>query len=94
MPRGARKEGYSRRHRFTARGSFGPILKGSRKLRGRFATGLRAGPLDDLVRLVNVFCRAYPLASQASPAVEPDFPATIVMPVANAPNPRPERRAA
>lgn len=37
MPRGARKEGYSRRHRFTARGSFGPVLKGSRKLRGRFA---------------------------------------------------------
>ena len=37
MPREARKEGYSRRHRFTARGSFGPVLKGSRKLRGRFA---------------------------------------------------------
>jgi ribonuclease P protein component len=37
MPRGARKEGYSRRHRFTARGSFGPVLKGSRKLRGRYS---------------------------------------------------------
>jgi len=37
MPREARKEGYSRRHRFTARGSFGPVLKGSRKLRGRYA---------------------------------------------------------
>lgn len=37
MARGARKEGYSRRHRFTARGSFGPVLKGSRKLRGRYA---------------------------------------------------------
>ena len=37
MPRGARTEGYSRRHRFTAQGSFGPVLKGSRKLRGRFA---------------------------------------------------------
>jgi ribonuclease P protein component len=37
MPRGARTEGYSRRHRFTAQGSFGPVLKGSRKLRGRYA---------------------------------------------------------
>jgi ribonuclease P protein component len=37
MPRSARKEGYSRRHRFTARGSFGPVLRGSRKLRGRLA---------------------------------------------------------
>jgi ribonuclease P protein component len=37
MPRCARKEGYSRRHRFTARGSFGPVLKGARKLRGRLA---------------------------------------------------------
>lgn len=37
MPRGARTQGYSRRHRFTERGSFGPVLKGSRKLRGRYA---------------------------------------------------------
>lgn len=37
MPRNARKEGYSRRHRFTARGSFGPVLRGSRKIRGQFA---------------------------------------------------------
>jgi ribonuclease P protein component len=37
MPRSARREGYSRRHRFTARGSFGAVLRGSRKLRGRFA---------------------------------------------------------
>ena len=36
MPRSARKEGYSRRHRFAARGSFGPVLRGSRKLRGRY----------------------------------------------------------
>ncbi len=35
MPRSARKEGYSRRHRFAARGSFGAVLRGSRKLRGR-----------------------------------------------------------
>ena len=37
MPRSARLEGYSRRHRFTARGSFGAVLRGSRKLRGRLA---------------------------------------------------------
>ena len=35
MPRNARKEGYSRRHRFSARGSFGPVLRSNRKLRGR-----------------------------------------------------------
>ena len=37
MSRSARNEGYSRRHRFAARGSFGPILRGSRKIRGRYA---------------------------------------------------------
>jgi ribonuclease P protein component len=37
MPRGARREGYSRRHRFMAQGSFGAVLRGSRKLRGRLA---------------------------------------------------------
>ena len=37
MPRSARIEGYSRRHRFGARGSFGPILRSARKARGRFA---------------------------------------------------------
>ena len=37
MPRPALPEGYSRRHRFTQRGSFGPILRSSRKVRGRFA---------------------------------------------------------
>ena len=37
MPREARKEGYSRRHRFSVQGSFGTVLRGSRKLRGRFA---------------------------------------------------------
>lgn len=37
MPRAARKEGYSRRHRFSVQGSFGPVLRDSRKLRGRFA---------------------------------------------------------
>ena len=37
MPRDARKEGYSRRHRFSAQGSFGTALRGSRKLRGRLA---------------------------------------------------------
>src|SRR5579862_1430288 len=37
MSRSARIEGYSRRHRFVSRGSFGPVLGGSRKARGRFA---------------------------------------------------------
>ena len=37
MPREARKEGYSRRHRFSVQGSFGTVLRGSRKVRGRFA---------------------------------------------------------
>jgi len=34
MARAARKEGLSRRHRFTARGSFGPALRSPRKARG------------------------------------------------------------
>jgi ribonuclease P protein component len=37
MPRHARKEGLSRRHRFSERGSFAPLLRGTRKLRGRLA---------------------------------------------------------
>ena len=37
MPREARLEGYSRRHRFTQRGAFGPVIRGARKLRGRIA---------------------------------------------------------
>jgi ribonuclease P protein component len=43
MARSARKEGYSRRHRFSARGSFGAVLRGSRKLRGRYAV-IHVGP--------------------------------------------------
>lgn len=35
MPRSARKEGFSRRHRFGEQGSFGPVLRSPRKLRGR-----------------------------------------------------------
>src|SRR5450631_394305 len=38
MPRSARKEGYSRRYRFSAQGSFGSVLRGSRKIRGRLST--------------------------------------------------------
>lgn len=34
MSRDARPEGFSRRHRFSTRGAFGPVLRGSRKLRG------------------------------------------------------------
>jgi ribonuclease P protein component len=37
MPRSPRIEGYSRRHRFGARGSFGPVLRSARKARGRYA---------------------------------------------------------
>ena len=37
MLRNARKEGYSRRHRFAAQGSFGSALRSNRKLRGRLA---------------------------------------------------------
>ncbi|HYC35976.1 MAG TPA: ribonuclease P protein component [Usitatibacter sp.] len=37
MPRNARKEGFSRRHRFAENGSFGPVLRGSRKARGELA---------------------------------------------------------
>ena len=37
MPRSARNEGYSRRHRFAERGSFGPVLRSPRKHRGRLA---------------------------------------------------------
>ena len=37
MPRDARKEGYSRRHRFSVQGSFGTVLRAPRKVRGRFA---------------------------------------------------------
>ena len=34
MARSPRQEGFSRRHRFTARGSFGPALRSPRKVRG------------------------------------------------------------
>ena len=37
MPRQARLEGYSRRHRFTERGSFGSIIRGGRKVRGQLS---------------------------------------------------------
>jgi ribonuclease P protein component len=34
MPGSPRAEGFSRRHRFSTRGSFGPALRSARKLRG------------------------------------------------------------
>ena len=37
MSRDARPQGLSRRHRFSTRSAFGPVLRGSRKLRGRLA---------------------------------------------------------
>ena len=46
MPRDVRTEGYSRRHRFSARGSFGPVLRGNRKLRGQLTIlHVAAGPV-------------------------------------------------
>jgi ribonuclease P protein component len=51
MPRDARKEGYSRRHRFSVQGSFGTVLRGSRKLRGRFAILHVAPGLPGISRL-------------------------------------------
>jgi ribonuclease P protein component len=37
MPEARRPQGFSRRHRFAARGAFGPVLAGSRKVRGALA---------------------------------------------------------
>lgn len=37
MPRNARNEGLSRRHRFAEQGSFSPVLRGSRKIKGSLA---------------------------------------------------------
>ena len=37
MARSPRQEGFSTRHRFSARGSFGPVLRSPRKLRGDLA---------------------------------------------------------
>ncbi len=37
MPRGARAEGFPRRHRFAVQGSFGAVLRNSRKLRSPHA---------------------------------------------------------
>ncbi|MGZ5031567.1 MAG: ribonuclease P protein component [Usitatibacter sp.] len=51
MPRNARNEGYSRRHRFARRGSFGNVLRGSRKVRGRFAVVHAASGNDNIARL-------------------------------------------
>ena len=39
-------EGFSRRHRFATQGSFGAVLRGSRKIRGRLAT-VHAMPARD-----------------------------------------------
>ena len=53
MPRGERVEGYSRRHRFTTRGSFGPVLKSGRKIRGRLAV-LHVNPAPEGVSRLGV----------------------------------------
>jgi ribonuclease P protein component len=47
MSRDARPEGFSRRHRFGTRGAFGPVLRGSRKIRGRLVIlHLASGPVS------------------------------------------------
>jgi ribonuclease P protein component len=51
MPRGERVEGLPRRHRFTSRGSFGPVLKDGRKIRGRKAVLHVALAADGVSRL-------------------------------------------
>ena len=51
MPRGARVEGLPRRHRFTTRGSFGPVLRGGRKIRGQLAVLHVVGAPDGVSRL-------------------------------------------
>jgi ribonuclease P protein component len=51
MPRNARKEGYSRRYRYTVQGSFGSVLRSPRKVRGRFATVHAAPALTEASRL-------------------------------------------
>ena len=63
MPRSARLQGYSRRHRFAAPGAFGPVLRGSRKLRGRFAVLHVMSARERVSRLgVAVTRRLVPLA--------------------------------
>lgn len=37
MPRPARLQGLSRRHRFTEQGGYGPVIRGTRKVRGHHA---------------------------------------------------------
>lgn len=51
MPRSALSEGYSRRHRFSERGSFGTVLRGSRKVRGILAVIHAASRKDEFSRL-------------------------------------------
>jgi len=53
MPRNARNKGYSRRHRFAQHGSFGSVLRGSRKIRGRFAI-IHATPGNDNVARLGI----------------------------------------
>ena len=51
MPRSARNEGYSRRHRFARRGSFGSVLRSSRKIRGRFVVIHATSGINHVARL-------------------------------------------
>jgi len=63
MPRNAREQGYSRRHRFAGPGAFGPVLRGSRKLRGRFAVLHVVSARDGASRLgIGLTRRLVPLA--------------------------------
>jgi ribonuclease P protein component len=51
MPHGARPQGLPRRHRFAARGSYGPVLASPRKLRGQLAVLHAAAGLPGRSRL-------------------------------------------
>jgi ribonuclease P protein component len=53
MPRNARKQGFSRRHRFAARGSFAPVLRSPRKLRGALAV-IHVAPASTAVSRLGV----------------------------------------
>jgi ribonuclease P protein component len=65
MPRSPRREGFSRRHRFSARGSFGAALRSSRKLRGESIV-LNIAPAPGVASRLGIALtrRLVPLATQ------------------------------
>ena len=65
MPRSPRREGFSRRHRFSAQGSFAAALRSPRKLRGPSIV-LNAAPAPGTVSRLGIALtrRLVPLATQ------------------------------